>query len=105
MEPPTRPGRLKLLDRLITRSSDPLAIYSVCLPVQVFGTTWVEAQEAVERLDLLDSAELPLLHFRLCGDCVEIARGLEIDAPGRERLTASRVLYGPVWPGRQTSKS
>jgi hypothetical protein len=71
---------LKLLDRLVTRSSDPLGICSVCLRVQILDTTWVEAQEAVERLRLFDSVELPLLDFRVCGDCVEIARGLGNDA-------------------------
>jgi hypothetical protein len=73
---------LKLLDRLVTRSSDPLPICSVCLRVQVYGTTWVEAKEAVERLDLFASPELPPLDYRVCADCVEIARGLGTDARG-----------------------
>ncbi|MDH3212197.1 MAG: hypothetical protein OEM05_06905 [Myxococcales bacterium] len=72
---------LKLLDRLVTRSSDPLAICSVCLRVQILGTTWVEAEEAVERLDLFAFSELPPLDYRVCGDCVVLARGLGADAP------------------------
>lgn len=72
---------LKLLDRLVVRSSDPLAICSVCLRVQILGTTWVEAEEAVERLDLFASSELPPLDYRVCGNCVVLARGLKPDAP------------------------
>ena len=71
-----------LLDRLVTRSSEPLPICSVCLRVELFGTRWVSAEEAVERLDLFDSAQLPPLDYRVCPACVEAARGRRSDVPG-----------------------
>lgn len=73
---------VKLLDRLVTRSSEPLPICSVCLRVQVLGTTWMEADEAAERLDLFGAPELPALDYRVCADCVEIARGLGTQVQG-----------------------
>jgi len=77
----TRP-HLKLLDRLVTRSSEPLPVCSVCLRVEILGTSWVEADEAVERLDLFSSSELPPLDYRVCADCAETARGLGAKAHG-----------------------
>ncbi len=72
---------LKLLDRLVVRSSEPVAICSVCLRVKILGTTWVEAEEAVERLDLFASPALPPLDYRVCSDCVALARSLSADSP------------------------
>jgi hypothetical protein len=66
---------LKLLDRLVTRSTDPLGTCSVCLRVKLFEETWVETEEAVERLKLFDSAQLPPLDYRVCPDCAAFATG------------------------------
>ena len=64
----------KLLDRFVRRSSEPLPICSVCLRVELFGTSWVEAEEAATRLDLFGASELPPLEYRICADCVRAAR-------------------------------
>ncbi len=63
-----------ILDRLKPRSPGSLPMCSVCLRVQILGTQWVEAADAVERLDLFDSARLPSLDYQVCADCVRRVR-------------------------------
>ncbi|MDJ0851663.1 MAG: hypothetical protein QNK04_25080 [Myxococcota bacterium] len=60
---------LPILDRLRPRSPGTLPMCSVCMRLQILGNQWVEAVEAVERLDLFDSARLPTLDPRICEDC------------------------------------
>lgn len=74
--------RLKLLDRFVERSSQPLGICSVCLRVQIFEEKWIECDQAVDRLDLFHSSELPLLDYRVCPECVALATAPRNTVPG-----------------------
>lgn len=69
-----------VLDRAFPRSRRALAMCSVCKRVQILGTHWVDAEEAVRRLDLFDAAEPPRLQYTVCDDCGRVATGS--GAPG-----------------------
>jgi hypothetical protein len=59
-----------LLDPHRKRSNETIAICSCCKRAKTsFG--WLEVEEAVRRLHLFSSAELPQLEHRLCDDCTQ----------------------------------
>ncbi len=64
---------LPILDRILPRSLEALPMCSVCLRIRIHGSEWVEAEQAVERLALFDSARIPPLDYRVCEDCVRRA--------------------------------
>jgi hypothetical protein len=66
-----------ILDRLVERSSQKLPMCSLCLRVKILGTQWVEAEQAIERLDLFACDAPPGLEYGVCDDCVRKARGGE----------------------------
>jgi hypothetical protein len=63
-------SRLDILDPDMDRSEDFLRICSWCKRVHVEGLGWVEAEVAVERLNLFAGARLPRLTHGICEDCL-----------------------------------
>lgn len=58
-----------ILDKAFPRSDRSLPICSLCRRIEVAGAEWLEAEDAVARLDLFDSARLPRLEERVCPSC------------------------------------
>lgn len=62
-----------ILDKAFPRTDRSLPICSLCRRIEVSPSDWLEAEDAVARLDLFDSAQLPRLEERLCSDCRGLA--------------------------------
>ena len=73
-------GRMTKRSRAFPRSRRKLAMCSLCKRVQILGTQWVSAEDAVRRLDLFDVAEPPQLRYVVCDGCDRLATGS--GAPG-----------------------
>jgi hypothetical protein len=58
-----------ILDRAFPRTRGGLLMCSLCKRVQAFGTRWLELEDAIEQLQLFDTAELPELHYSVCDGC------------------------------------
>lgn len=63
-----------LLERDAARGEGFITICSWCRRIRL-GDEWVEADEAVRRLDLFASASLPQLTHGLCASCDSLVRG------------------------------
>ena len=68
---------LPILDRILPRSVEALPMCSICLKIRIHGSQWVEAEQAVERLSLFESARIPPLDYRVCEECARRARAPE----------------------------
>jgi hypothetical protein len=58
-----------ILDKAFPRSDRSLPICSLCRKVEVAPKEWLEIEDAVVRLDLLDSTRVPRLEERVCAEC------------------------------------
>lgn len=58
-----------ILDRAFPRTRESLPICSFCKKIYAFQTQWLELEDAIRRLDLFDSAQLPELAQTVCDDC------------------------------------
>jgi hypothetical protein len=63
-----------LLSSQTARSSDLLRMCAWCQRVFAGAWGWVEAEEAVDRLQLFSTGRLPLLSHGLCPECYEAMR-------------------------------
>jgi hypothetical protein len=55
-----------LLDRLFPRRKGTLSMCSLCKRLFVFDTQWLELEDAIRKLDLLESAALPEIQYAVC---------------------------------------
>jgi hypothetical protein len=72
--------RLSLLDHQRPRSGDPLRICSWCKRVPLPGGPWVEIEDAVAQLAILDTGPLPALSHGICPSCETTLKAL-LDKP------------------------
>lgn len=63
-----------ILDRAFPRSSDTLAMCSLCKRIWAFDLRWLEVEEAIHQLKLFDSARPPELRYTVCEDCAATDR-------------------------------
>ena len=66
-----RRDAIKLLGLTSARSESFLTICSWCKRVQLDINSWVEVEEAVQRLKLFEVAELPKLSHGICPECAQ----------------------------------
>lgn len=64
----TRPA-VRLLDRTLARSDDYIRVCAWCQRVALGSDTWAEVEEAVNRLNLLDTELPPTLTHGMCPAC------------------------------------
>lgn len=69
-----RRPHFSVLDRMFPRSESTLRMCSVCKRAQIPGIEWMEAEDAVRRLDLFDSREAPGLEYAVCDACLLAVR-------------------------------
>jgi len=70
---------LSILDQAFPRTNDSLPMCSCCNRIHAFGTQWLDAEDAIRRLDLFDSASLPQLEYAVCDACAAINRSTPND--------------------------
>ncbi len=58
-----------LFETLLGAEGDQLTVCSWCKRVLVNGEAWVEAEEAIERLDLFGDAPMPNISYGICPAC------------------------------------
>lgn len=63
--------RVQLLDPAAPRGTDFLMVCSWCKQVKLSDERWVEIEEAMHELKLLQRAEMPALSHGLCRTCAE----------------------------------
>ena len=63
--------RVQLLDPAAPRSTELLMVCSWCKQVKLSEDRWVEVEEAMHELQLLQRAEMPALSHGLCRNCAE----------------------------------
>ncbi len=61
--------RVALFDSTLSRTNDFLNMCAWCKRVETEDTQWLEAEDAIERLDLFGRGRLPNISHGLCGDC------------------------------------
>lgn len=75
-------GSVSLLSADVERALPPVQICSTCKKVALDGHEWVEADEAVRRLGLLETSPQPQLTHGLCPACLQAAmREIRKNAP------------------------
>lgn len=84
-----------LLDRGARRSRQLLRICAWCKRVPMADGRWVEVEEALDRLDLLDAAVLPQLTHGICPACDATLDAALRKAPSRE---PSDIVMGDRLP-------
>lgn len=62
---------MPLLDAAVSRSSEVLMICAWCKRIEAGPAVWLEVEDAVEKLGLFGSVELPQLKHGACRDCSE----------------------------------
>jgi hypothetical protein len=62
---------VQLFDVLPKRSQEFVTVCSWCKQIKLAEAEWVEVEEAVERLGLFESAELPQLSHGICPGCLQ----------------------------------
>ena len=63
-----------ILDRAFPRSRERLIMCSLCKRIHAFDLRWLELEDAIQQLDLFDSANLPEIDYAVCDRCVEVDR-------------------------------
>jgi hypothetical protein len=63
-----------ILDRAFPRSDSTLDMCSFCKKIGAFGSEWLEAEDAIRRLNLFESARLPRLEHVVCPSCASVCR-------------------------------
>ena len=61
-----------ILDRAFPRSRERLIMCSLCKRIHAFDLRWLELEDAIQQLDLFDSANLPEIDYAVCDRCVEV---------------------------------
>ncbi|MEJ2697473.1 MAG: hypothetical protein P8013_12600 [Candidatus Sulfobium sp.] len=64
-----------LLEDCGTHSEEMVTMCSFCKKVRLSGDEWVEAEEAVERLDLFGASRLPQISHGVCQPCYDMVFG------------------------------
>ena len=54
---------------------------SLCKRIKAYETRWLELEEAIETLNLFDTAELPELVYGICDGCACLGRHTNREAP------------------------
>jgi hypothetical protein len=81
--------RIPLLDASVPRSSDLLRICSWCKRIPLPSGGWVEIEEALEQLPVLDTGPLPALTHTMCPACERAVPGFLRDPSASGPGTAS----------------
>jgi len=84
-----------LLDQTARRSGELLRICAWCKRIPMADGRWVEVEEALDRLDLLDAAVLPQLTHGICPACDATLDAALRKAPSRE---PSDIVMGDRLP-------
>lgn len=61
-----------ILDRVFPRTRELLTMCSLCKRIHAFGLRWLELEDAIEQLDLFDSAALPEIAYAVCDECASL---------------------------------
>lgn len=63
-----------ILDRAFPRTQAQISMCSLCKRVHTFDLQWLELEDAIRKLDLFDSSQLPEIRYTVCEDCGAIDR-------------------------------